>query len=207
MGEIAEGGIDQHAVVGGFDDGGFFRVAQSIQNCFARDVGGIVPGEGDEVFEEEFADHRCVAAFAGADDFQADCAGVHVPTAALHAGDKELFAEAGDFGEQLAQSGAGDAKEARVAAGEAGDVHGAAGEEVDVAGELADGVGDDVAVAVGGVDDVDAAGLDDEEIEIALAGVEDGLAILEGARLGECAERGEVGGIQMGVAGGVCGRD
>ena len=47
----------------------------------------------------------------------------------------------------------------------------------------------------------------DSEIEIALARVEDGLAILEGARLGECAERGEVDGIQMGVAGGVCGTD
>jgi hypothetical protein len=99
LGEIAEGWIDQHAVVGGFDDGGYFRVVQSIQNCFARVVGGIVPGEGNEVFEEEFADHRCLAAFAGADDFHADCAGVHVPTAALHAGDKELFAEDGDFGE------------------------------------------------------------------------------------------------------------
>ena len=69
------------------------------------------------------------------------------------------------------------AKELGLAARHGRHDHWAAREQVDVAGELARPMHHDDGVAVGRVLNFDLARLDDEEIDIALAGLKDDLAI------------------------------
>ena len=162
LGQFAEVGVHQAFAVAEFDNGGIFWRAPGCHQLLALGGCGIIPGEWDEIFEEEFAYAHGVAAFAWADDFEAEDAGLSEETAAFLCGDEEFFAEMGDFVEDFAEARAGDAHQMGFAAGDAGDDDRTPGEEVDISGELAGAVGDDVTVVIGGVDDFDAAGFYDE---------------------------------------------
>jgi len=62
-------------------------------------------------------------------------------------------------------------------------------------------MGGNDAVAVGGIEDVDSAGLDDEEVDVRLAGLDDGLPGGEVFGAGHGAKEGHFIGIERGEGG------
>ena len=153
------------------------------------------------VLVEELADDRQVRVAEAPEDAHADEPGPLQHDPARLERLEQLVAEVGDLLDDPAQLGLADAVGPGLAPGVGRDDGGAVGQQRDVAGELARAVDDDRLRLVGRfVHDRDLARLDDVEGQAALPGLEDDLAVLERADLGQSGQGFDLGVVSFGNA-------
>ena len=171
--------MKRRSAVAAFDHRRFFRRAPVGHQLHSLLGHGVVPGERDEILEEEFADDHRVAAFAGANHPQSKDTRAGQKPASLLNGDQKFFAEQRHLVQNLAQPRARNAQQPRSAARDAGHDHRPAGEQINIPGKLARSMRHDMPVLIGRIQYLDRAGFDDEQIQIRIARTEDCFAILE----------------------------
>ena len=115
--------------------------------------GGIVPGERNEILEQEFADEHGISTFARAYYFHSDGSRFGQKTPPFLDGHQQRISQMGQFVQNLTQTGARNAKQFGPSVRHSGDDHGTPRQQVNVSGKLARAVHDDASVSVRRIQD------------------------------------------------------